>query len=309
MGWGKILSEFALNQRAAGLSERTIQNRHELLSLLAKSSEKGPLEIEKRDLLLTLSRNNPRTGTPISSGTKQSNRSYFQTFFRWLKKEGYRDDDPAADLPKVKMPRRKPRPFRIEQVERMLDCGVYKRTRDMIIIGALSGLRLGEIVKIRGEDLDLESGILYAVRKGGIECSVALHPTLLDLAEEYPRNGWWFPSPTKNKLFPKGDGHILMKSASDRIGKAIRRSGIHDVRLTGHSLRHYYATTLLREGVDIRCVQEMMAHSSLSTTQMYLEVTDSQMVAAVEKIPSIAIRYNSGRLIRNRGGLGAIIAV
>ncbi|NQX36236.1 site-specific integrase [Herbiconiux sp. VKM Ac-2851] len=209
--------------------------------------------------------------------------------------EGYRDTDPAAALPKVKVPRRRARPLRAGQVDDILDSGIYKRTRDIVTIAALSGLRIGEIVRIRGQDIDHVAGTLHSVRKGGLEHTVPLHPLLLEMAAEYPRTGWWFPTPGSNKLFPNGGGHILMASASDRIGKAIRSAGITDGRLTGHSLRHFYATTLLREGVNVRTVQEMLGHASLATTQLYMEVTDEEMVAAVAKMPAITRRRASQR--------------
>jgi integrase/recombinase XerD len=148
--WGEALAAFARYQRAASLSEKTIANREEVFALLARRSGKGPLDTTEDDLLEVLGRMHARTGAPIAAGTKQSERSYYQTFFTWMQAKGHRPDNPAAGLPKVKIPRRKPRPLRLAQVDAMLDSGAYRRTRDIITIAALSGLRLGEIVKIRG---------------------------------------------------------------------------------------------------------------------------------------------------------------
>lgn len=295
MDWGAALAGFARYQRAAGLSEKTISNREECLTLVARLCGCGPLDVSEDDLLGMLGRSNPRTGRPLAAGTKQSERSYYQTFFAWMQAKGHRPDNPAAGLPKVKIPRRKPRPLRIQQVDAMLDSGAYKRTRDIITIAALSGLRIGEIVKIRGEDVDLDGGVLRSLRKGALEHVIALHPVLLDLARTYPRTGWWFPSPHRNEQFPDGGGHILMKSASDRVSKAIRNAGITDRNLTGHSLRHFYATTMLKGGVNIRVVQELLGHASLATTQLYTEVDQDDMRGGVAALPPIDIRAHSGR--------------
>lgn len=295
MEWGTALESFARYQRAANLSEKTISNRAECLNLVARLSGRGPLEITEDDLLETLGRTHPRTGRPLAAGTKQSERSYYQTFFTWMHARGYRPDNPAAALPKVKQPRRKPRPFRLQQVDAMLDSGAYKRTRDIITIAALSGLRIGEVVKIRGEDVDLDGGVLRSVRKGSLEHVIALNRVLLDLAHEYPREGWWFPSPYKNRQFPNGGGHILMKSASDRVSRAIRNAGITDPNLTAHSLRHFYATTMLKQGVNIRVVQELLGHASLATTQLYTEVDQDDMRAGVAALPPIEQRLKSSR--------------
>jgi integrase/recombinase XerD len=293
--WGPALEAFARYQRAANLAEKTIENRAECLRLLARTSGHNPLHVTEDDLLDALGRAHPRTGRPLAAGTKQTERSYYQTFFTWMRAKGHREDDPAAGLPKVKLPRRKPRPFRIQQVDAMLDSGAYKRTRDIITICALSGLRIGEVVKIRGEDVDLGGGILRSVRKGSLEHVIALNTVLLDLAREYPREGWWFPSPHKNRQFPDGGGHILMKSASDRVSRAIRNAGITDPNLTAHSLRHFYATTLLKQGVNIRVVQELLGHASLATTQLYTEVDQDDMRAGVATLPTIRQRRMSAR--------------
>lgn len=293
--WTLYLELFELEQRSANLAEKTITNRRDLLLTIARMTGKPPTEIQKVDLQRVLDRPHPRTGEPLAAGTKQTERSYMQTFFTWMKEDGYRDDDPAAKLRKVKVPRRKPRPFYRHHVDAMLDSGAYRRTRDIITIAALSGLRIGEIVKIRGEDVDLRAETIRTIRKGGLDHIVALHPVLVELAQRYPRTGWWFPSPYRSKQFPDGGGHIMMKSASDAIAKAIRRAGITDRRLTGHSLRHYYATQLLLEGVQVRVVQEMLGHASLATTQLYTEVTEAQMHDGIQRLPGIEVREHSGR--------------
>jgi len=295
ISWEGFLGEFAVYQRAGGLSEKTISNRAECYLALAKHTGKTPQQITKGDLLAMMTRPHARTGEQLSPNTKQAERSYLQALFQWMQEEGHRPDDPSAKLPKVKIPRRHPRPLRIQQIEGMLDSGIYARTRDIITIAALSGLRIGEIVKIRGEDVDLEGQTIATTRKGNFEHRVPLHPVLVELAERYPREGWWFPSPFPNEKFPNGGGHILMASASDRVGKAIRAAGVTDRKITGHSLRHFYASQLMSNGANIRVIQEMLGHASLATTQLYTEVTEVQTQAAVELLAGIDPRKKSGR--------------
>jgi integrase/recombinase XerD len=295
MDWEQTLSDYNTHQRAANLSEKTIRNRSELLATVARVTRRGPDVVTHEELLGVLGRPHPRTGQRLAAGTMQSERSYLQAFFRWLKKTKRRKDNPAKELPKIKVPRRRPRPLRVDQIEAMLDCGIYGRTRDIITIGALSGLRIGEIVKIRGEDIDPVGMSIRSVRKGALDHLLPLHPVLLEMIERYPRAGWWFPSPYPNEKFPEGGGHILMASASDRVSKAIRAAGVTDRRITGHSLRHYLATTLLRDGVSIRVVQEILGHASLATTQLYADVTDEDMQAGIVHAPGLEHRKKSGR--------------
>lgn len=298
MDWEQVLSDYAVHQRSQRLSPKTIANREEALRTVARISRRGPDAITTRDLERTLARPHPRTGKPLAAGTMQSERSYMQSFFKWMKKTNLRKDNPAKDLAKVKVPRRKPRPLRADQIEAVLESGIYGRTRDIITIAAYTGLRLGEVVKIRGEDVDLIGHTIRSIRKGNLDHQVGLPDGLLELAERYPRKGWWFPSSQPNREFPDGGGHILMKSASDRVSKAIRAAGIEDPRITGHSLRHWLATTMLREGVPIRVVQETLGHASLATTQLYAEVTDEEILDGMNRTPLFRVPSRSGRHAR-----------
>jgi integrase/recombinase XerD len=293
--WEGLLAEFEVYQHAGAIAAKSITNREECYRVLAARSGKSATQITKMDLLQFMSRPHFRTGQQLAAGTKQAERSYLRSFFAWMYEQDLRPDDPAKSLPKVKVPRRRPRPLRPTQIDAILDGGAYARTRTIITIAALTGLRIGEVVKIKGEDVDLEGGVLYSLRKGGFEHTVPLHPTVQQIATEMPRTGWWFPSPYPSKLFPKGGGHILMESASDAVSNAIRRAGITDRRVTAHSLRHFYASQLLAEGANIRVIQEMMGHASLATTQIYTEVTDGQMRRAVEMLGGIETRKRSGR--------------
>ncbi|WP_213816204.1 tyrosine-type recombinase/integrase [Glaciihabitans sp. dw_435] len=295
MSWNDALRDFAAYQYAANLSEKTIKNREETLRQLERHCGVPPLEVTIAHLRQMLSRPHHRTGGRLQQGTMQAERSYYQTFFKWLVEEGYSTADPSARLMKIKVARRKARPLRVDQIDNMVDSGAYARTRDLITLLAATGLRIGEVVKIRGEDVDRVAMMLSTTRKGGLEHRIALSPALRELVDRYPMSGWWFPSPYRNKLFPDGGGHILMASASTVVAAAIKRAGITDVRLTGHSLRHYFATTLLRMGTDIRVVQELMGHASLATTQLYLEVTDEDMQDGVIVMPVQAVREHSGR--------------
>lgn len=285
--WEYVRSAWADDQRAAGLSPRTIEARDQLLAMLQTRCGVGPCDVTKRHLVELMNRPHARTGGPLSPGTKQVERSYLQTWGRWMLEEGYRSDDPAARLRKVKVPRRRPRPLSQEHIERMLDLG-YQSTRDIIALGALTGLRVSELVKIHDNDLDPVTWTLRSTRKGGLEHVVYLPPAAQEIAQRRSGQGWWFPSPYRSREFPNGGGHVLRKSASTSISRVLRAAGITDPKITGHSLRHYYATTLLRQGVNVRVVQEMMGHASLATTQLYLEVTDEEMRAASNVLPFIA---------------------
>ncbi len=308
MDWEQTLSDYATHQRAARLSEKTIKNREECLRTVARVSRRGPNDVTLQDLERVLARRHPRTGAPLAAGTLQSERSYMQSFFGWMKKNKRRKGNPAKHLAKVKVPRRKPRPLRLDQIEDVLESGIYSRTRDIILIAAFTGLRLGEVVKLRGEDVDLVGMTIRSIRKGDLDWQGTLNEELIEIARRYPRKGWWFPSPYANEEFPEGGGHILMASASDRVSKAIRAAGISDTRITGHSIRHYAATEMIRRGASVRAVQEFLGHASLATTQLYAEVTLDDMREANSVLPPIASPKHSGRKKREPAASARIAA-
>ncbi len=291
MTWEITLSRWRAFQLAAGLGHRTIDSREEMLRNLAERTQKAPSELTLDDLLEFLGRPHFRTGQPLSAGTKQVERSYLQQWGRWAYEEGIVSEDPARRLPKVKMPRRKARPLRLEHIAAMLEQDtLWQSTLDLVTVAANTGLRVGEIVRIHGADYDPYTQELRSLRKGGFVQYIKLTPVLVELAERMPRDGWWFPSEYSNKEFPDGGGHILMKSASTRITSVMRRVGITDTRLTAHSIRHFYCCLLLAQGVPLHVVQEMMGHASLATTQLYIEVQQHEIDAAVASLPRIEPR-------------------
>lgn len=288
MDWTTMLDRFDAYQRAASLSERTIGNRRQTLERLAGMSGVPPQRILLIHLLDYLNRPHGRNGGPLSPGTKQVERSYLQVWGEWMLAEGLVDQDPAARLPKVKVPRRRARPVHMAHVEALFALDIWSSTKDLITVLANTGLRVGEAVRIRGEHLDPIAMTLWSKRKGGIEQTIHLTPVMLELAARMPKTGWWFPSPYTSSQFPEGGGHILMKSASTKVTRALRNIGITDPKITGHSIRHFYACMLLATGTPLHVVQEMLGHASLATTQLYILAHEDEIMAAVERIPRIA---------------------
>lgn len=283
MTWGRMLNEFSTYQLAKGLAPRTIKNRAETLMLLSKTTGKLPIEITRHDLLARMARD-------ITPSSKQRERSYFRSFFQFMVSEGHRVDDPSASLPTIKAQRGRPRPLSTQQVNAMLIGGAYTHTRTMILLAAYQGLRAHEIAKIQGQDFDVSSGILTVVGKGSIRSELPLHPIIAEEVMRYSVRGYWFPGRATNQT-----GHIHSKSVSDLMRRALNRAGITTARLTGHSLRHFFGTELVRAGTDLRTAQELLRHASLATTQIYVEIAYSQQEAAIINLPVLHVPEHSGR--------------
>ncbi len=278
------LEYFADYQRSQGLSANTIRNRESILrAVLAHTGQLVDADV------FTLRRYVGRDD--IAAGTRRTIRGALVAFYGFLREEGIRDDDPSLRVPKVVAPKGTPRPFTAEQVDALLSSGAYRKTRAMILLGYYQGFRVSQIARVRGEDIDLMTMTIATVGKGQKEARLPLHPLVAELALEMPRRGWWFPARGGRT------GHIHGSSVTDRITRAKKRAGILDEKLTPHSLRHAFGTDLVEAGVDVRVVQELLMHESLSTTQIYTGVSERRKRAGIQTLPTRDIPRQSGRRV------------
>ena len=276
------LEMFTDYQRAQRLAVTTIRNRRSILTTLAKRA--GSLvELDVFTLRRVFARDT------VTASTMRTERGAIVAFYTFLKDEGLRDDNPALRLPKVEVPKGEPRPFTREQIDAMLNSGCYRRTRAMILVGYYQGFRVSSIARVHGHDIDVLTDTIRTVGKGGKERRLPLHPVVRELARSMPQDGWWFPA--------RKDPSLPMRSSSvtDLITKAKIRAGILDPKLTPHSLRHAFGTDLVEAEVDIRVVQELMMHESLSTTQIYTGVSERRKRDGIVTLLPRAIPARSGR--------------
>jgi len=209
-----------------------------------------------------------------------------RSFHRFLVSEGDTETDPAAGIERPKVPRNLPRPLSVEQVQRLLEPpaaggGGAAAVRDQAILETLygAGLRISELVGLDVDDVDLEQGSVRAFGKGSKERLVPLGSYGCAAVSAYlevgrpelarPRSG---PALFLNQR----GGRLTRQGVSKILAQAVRRAGIR-TRVTPHTLRHSFATHLLEGGADVRVVQELLGHASLSTTQIYTLVTGARM--------------------------------
>jgi integrase/recombinase XerD len=277
-----LLTDFAAFQKGKGLAPRTIANRAYMLEALVRATDVDLEHITIHDLRAWI-------GRGISKSSMQTERDTYRAFFRFAREEGYRTDDPSERLAPIRAARGKPRPYSTDQIDALLNSGAYARTRAMILLGCYQGFRAAEIAAIHGHDIDHDADTIRVTGKGGKQSVLPLHPVIRDLSTRMPADGYWFPARKTN------DGHIHSRSVSDLMWRAKKRAGIRNQRLTGHSLRHSYGTDLVRAGVDLRTVQELMRHESLATTQIYTLIDDQQLRAGIIRLPAHQIPTRAAR--------------
>ncbi|MGP3709215.1 tyrosine-type recombinase/integrase, partial [Gordonia paraffinivorans] len=262
------LADWEIWQTAQRLSRRTIEERLRVVRQFHVESGVQPAFAEALDVVRWMAGHEG-----WSDSTTVTYSSYLSAWFRWLNVTDRRPDNPMVKVGTPRAPEREPRPIADRDVPKLLSTRMWGSTRVMILLALLAGLRVHEIAHVRGEDFDLVAGLLWVRGKGRKVKSVPLHPILREIAaNEMPLEGYWFPM----RGCPSEP--MLAKSVSDVVGRAMRRAG---VRGTPHSLRHWYATALHDDGNDIRVVQELMRHKSISSTQVYTRVTDARRREAV----------------------------
>lgn len=192
-----------------------------------------------------------------------------------------------APLPK----RRKKLPYvpPPEDVAALMSAAPNPRARALISLGAGSGLRISEAVAVKVDDVDSREMRLFVEDgKGGKDRYTILSQASLDCLREYwvlyrPRNpqGWLFPS-------GKGPNHISEETCRAMLREAIRASGIGGARnVTFHTLRHYFGTRLVESGVELHKVKELLGHSSISTTMVYVHLanTTGGVTSPIDMLP------------------------
>ncbi len=257
-------------QLAQGLSLRTIAERVGLARRVGVETGMDPAVLTAFAVIGWMAAH--RSWTP---GTRATYHASLRAWFRWLVEYGYRDDDPMAKTGRPRRPRGLPRPVSDPQLLALLATRMHARTRVMVLLAALAGARVSEVAAFRGEWVDLISGTITITGKGEVTRIVPLHHLLRAAAEKMPRRGYWFPS-------PKTPGAaVLGRSVSQIIGRVMRRA---DVAGTPHALRHWFGSTLVDDGADLRTVQALLGHASLATTQIYTAVSDSRRRAAIGRL-------------------------
>lgn len=266
-----LLDAWQTEMRASDLSERTVCAWRSIAERAAAATGVDPDGLTTAGCAFYLA-------GFTNSNTRSTYYIGLQAWSRWLVTRGHRPDNPLDGLRKPRAPKGQPRPVSNLALYRLLGTPMSPRCRAMVLLACYQGLRVSEVARVRGQDVDTEQGVLRVVGKGNKPATLPLHPEIAELAERMPRHGWWFPC--------RDDARrpVVGRTVTSHISEAMRRANIPG---TPHSLRHWYGTSLLRGGADLRIVQSLMRHSSLATTQVYLEVTDTELAAAVRRLPTL----------------------
>ena len=214
-----------------------------------------------------------------------------RSLFRWLEEDGHDFEDPFRGARiRIRMPKRLPRVIPRSDLRRLLlherppafaDLTAYVATELL----CATGMRVGELATLLDSAVDVDDGTITIVGKGNRQRRVFVPDELKSLLRDYRLARDLCASAAETFLVnSRGDA-----ASPQMIRRLVRihaeRSSVRD-RITPHMFRHSVATYLLEEGVDIRYVQRLLGHRSISTTEMYTQVADAALkVRVTEKHP------------------------
>ena len=231
-----------------------------------------------------------------SSATMARKIATLRSFFKWAERTGIAPLNPMTAIRTPKQGKRLPKAITMDQIEQLMiapsDRDVLgMRDRAMLETMYSTGIRVSELVDLNGDDLD-DSGEALRVRgKGKRERIVPVGSHALAAIKRYtglvatdPRFSplWANGNAGKPLFMNKHGGRLSSRSVRRKLDKYLKQAGM-DPKISPHTLRHSFATHMLENGADLRSVQEILGHQSLSTTQVYTHLTAQRLKTAYDQ--------------------------
>jgi len=217
--------------------------------------------------------------------TRARSLSIINSFFRYLLKNGYITGNPAENIEAPKIDNKEASFLTEDECNALLravevTASKYYRLRDIAIIKLFltAGLRLSELVSLNIADVNFDQNTVKVVRKGGKEQILPLNHKTADAIKAYlenrdTANDALFTSRLRNR--------INIGSIAYLVKKYMQNAGIREKKLSPHTLRHSFCTTLLNKGVNIAIIQQLAGHKSLDTVRRYIHLTDDNLKDAI----------------------------
>jgi len=229
-------------------------------------------------------------GQNYTKSTTARKLATLRSFYKFLIRRGLVSVNPLSTIRTPKQEKRLPKCLDLEQVQKLLDApgdGDLLAARDKAMLEVLysSGIRVSELVELDMADLDLQEGVLRVRGKGRKDRLTPIGSQAIKAVQRYfelrnadPR----LQNHGTSRVFLNKHGQSLStRSVRRKLDKYLVQAGL-DPGISPHTLRHSFATHLLNNGADLRSVQELLGHQSLSTTQIYTHLSTGRMKEAYD---------------------------
>lgn len=292
MKWQNAIGDYQIYLKIErGLSENTIMSYTrdlEKLTLFLNNSEinQSPITIDKKIIQQfiyeTAKQVNPRSQARIISGLR--------SFFNYLVFEDYRETNPTDLLEAPKIGRKLPDTLSEDEINELIaaiDLSHPQGERNRTIIETMysCGLRVSELITLKISDLFFEEGFVKVTGKGNKERFVPIHYNAQKFITIYIDEIRSHLTPLKgfeDTLFLNRRGKGLTRQMIFTILKSLSVKINLNKKISPHTLRHSFATHLLKNGADLRAIQQMLGHESITTTEVYVHLDRSYLKEVVE---------------------------
>ncbi|MDC8004390.1 site-specific tyrosine recombinase XerD [Aureisphaera galaxeae] len=293
MKWSQALTDYKHYLHIErGLSQNSITNYaydiQKLMDWLATHDiTDSPLTISEKTLqefIYQIAKEmNPRSQSRIISGLRG--------FFNYLIFEEYRKTNPLELIESPKLGRKLPDTLSKEEIDQIIgqiDLSKDQGERNRAILETLysCGLRVSEATQLKISDLLFEEGFIRVTGKGNKQRFVPIAPSAIKFIEIYRkevRSHQNIPDEFTDFLFLNRRGKPLTRAMIFTIIKQLtEKAGIRK-KVSPHTFRHSFATHLLQNGADLRAIQQMLGHESITTTEVYTHVDTSHLASVIEQ--------------------------
>lgn len=269
-----------------GASPHTVRAYRKDLELFFESAPGDP---EAPDIRGFIAAEIKRGGSKSTAARRLAS---LRSFFRFLHREGYMKTNPAKLVSSPKLQRKLPRFLSVDETFALLERpdGIgFQQARDRAILELAysSGLRVSEMSGLDATDLNIEEGLVRAKGKGRKERMVPVGRKAVDALRSYLVERLLLGSP-EQALFLNRKGTRLSPRSMGRIVRKYSLLAALSGKVTPHTLRHSFATHLLHSGADLRVIQELLGHSSLSTTQKYTHLDITHLMEVYDRAHPLA---------------------
>ncbi len=209
--------------------------------------------------------------------------STLKSFYRFLELNKYTSLNPLTTITNPKTVKKLPKILSEEEIEKLLDINLKTdfdyRNKAMLELMYSSGLRVSELINLNVNDIDLSNASVRIFGKGSKERIIPLNDYAIDALNNYILNHRrsLFKHGESNYLFLNNHGNKMTRQGFFKILEKIAKEKGIKSELSPHTLRHSFATHLLKHGADLRSIQELLGHSDISTTQIYTHITSERL--------------------------------
>lgn len=230
---------------------------------------------------------------PRAQRTQARKLSALREFCKFLFSENLLSQNPAADIDSPKQQKPLPKFLNEQEMDLLIDTAKsaqdlrHRRIATMLILMYHCGLRVSELVSLPINSINLNKKQILIFGKGAKERLLPVSDAAIEEVQDYlnirecfikgKESKWMFPSLTAK------EGHITRDSFYKHLKNIAVKAGISPTRVTPHVLRHSFATQLLRHNADLRSVQKMLGHESITTTEIYTHIISEELINTVQK--------------------------